>query len=73
MPPNTLDKIKDFVRQNKKINYTVLPADSADMPDPYNRVNAIPCSFFIDPQGKIKIATEGLISLGEVKAILQAE
>ncbi len=73
MPPNTIDKIRDFVRQNKKINYTILPADAADMPAPYNQVNAIPCSFFIDPQGKIKIATEGLISLGEVKAILQAE
>ncbi|MHC4912244.1 MAG: peroxiredoxin family protein [Planctomycetota bacterium] len=73
MPPNTIEKIKDFVKQNKKINYTVLPADTADMPAPYNKVNAIPCSFFIDPQGKIKIATEGLISLGEVKAILQAK
>lgn len=73
MPPNTIDKIKDFVRQNKKINYTVLPADVADMPGPYNKVNAIPCSFFVDPQGKIKLATEGLISLPEVQGILAAE
>lgn len=73
MPSNTIDKIKDFVRQNKEINYTILPADADDMPAPYSQVNAIPCSFFIDAQGKIKIATEGLISLGEVKAILQAE
>jgi thiol-disulfide isomerase/thioredoxin len=73
MPPNTIEKIKDFVRQNKKINYTILPADAADMPAPYSQVRGIPCSFFIDPQGKIKIATEGLISLGEVKAILRAE
>jgi thiol-disulfide isomerase/thioredoxin len=73
MPPNTIDKIKDFVKQNKEINYTVLPAEVAQMPDPYNRVNAIPCSFFIDTEGKIKLATEGLISLREVKAILQAK
>lgn len=73
MPPNTIDRIKEFVRQNKEINYTILPADAAQMPDPYNRVNAIPCSFFIDPEGKIKLATEGLISLREVRAILAAE
>jgi thiol-disulfide isomerase/thioredoxin len=73
MPPNTVDRIREFVRQNRKINYTVLPADVDQMPAPYNQVNAIPCSFFIDPDGKIKLATEGLISLREVRAILAAE
>lgn len=73
MPPNTVERIRDFVRQNRKINYTILAVDADRMPAPYNQVNAIPCSFFIDPQGKIKFATEGLISLGEVRAILAAE
>jgi len=73
MPPNTIDRIREFVRQNRKINYAVLPADAADMPAPYNQVNAIPCSFFIDPQGKIKLATEGMMSLPEIRAILLAE
>jgi len=36
-------------------------------------VSAIPSSFFIDPDGKIKLATMGLISLGEIEAILEAE
>ena len=73
MPPNTLERIKNFMQQNQTINYTVLPARASDMPAPYNQVNAIPCSFFVDPQGKIKLATEGLISLPEVKAILEAD
>ncbi|UCF44493.1 MAG: TlpA family protein disulfide reductase [Planctomycetota bacterium] len=73
MPPNTAEQIKDFVQQNKKINYTVLPADAADMPAPYSQVRAIPSSFFIDPEGKIKLATEGMMSLPEIRAILQAE
>jgi hypothetical protein len=43
------------------------------MPSPFNRISSIPCSFFIDPEGKIKLATEGLISLNEIKAVLQAK
>jgi peroxiredoxin len=71
-PPETTKKVKDFVEQNK-INYTVFSTDAAAMPPPFSRVSGIPCSFFIDSEGKIKLATEGLLSLGEIKAILQAE
>jgi peroxiredoxin len=62
--------VKSFVEQ-EKINYTVL-LDRGTLPAPYNGVNAIPSSFFIDPEGKIKLATTGLISLEEIKAILKA-
>lgn len=71
-PPETAEKVKNFVEQ-AKINYTVFSADAAAMPSPFNRVSSIPCSFFINPEGEIKLATEGLLSLGEIKAILQAE
>jgi peroxiredoxin len=71
-PPETTKKVEDFVKQNK-INYTVFSIDPRTMPSPFSRLTGIPCSFFIDPEGKIKLATEGLLSLGEIKAILQAE
>jgi peroxiredoxin len=71
-PPETAEKVKSFVEQNK-INYTVFSTDPSAMPLPFSRVSAIPCSFFINPEGKIKLATEGLLSLGEIKAILAAE
>jgi peroxiredoxin len=71
-PPETTDKVKDFVKQNK-VNYTVFSIDPDVMPSPFNNVSTIPCSFFIDPEGKIKLATQGLLSLGEIKAIFQAE
>jgi peroxiredoxin len=71
-PLETTEKVKNFVEQNK-INYTVFSTDKGAMPSPFNRVSGIPCSFFIDSEGKIKLATEGLLSLGEIKAILQAE
>ncbi len=65
-----LDLVTKFVPQ-AKINYTVL-TDPGALPGPYNTINSIPCSFFIDPEGKIKLATSGLISFGEIKAVLQA-
>ncbi len=71
-PYETAETVKNFAKQNK-INYTVFCADADTMPSPFSRISAIPCSFFIDKQGKIKFATEGMLSLGEIKAILRAE
>jgi peroxiredoxin len=58
---------------DRKINYTVISANILAMPSPYNSIMSIPCNFFIDPEGKIKLATEGVLSLDAIKAILQAE
>jgi len=63
--------VANFVARTR-MNYTVL-VDPGSLPEPYNAVSAIPSSFFIDPEGKIKLATMGLISLGEIEAILEAE
>jgi peroxiredoxin len=63
--------LKKFAAE-RKINYTIL-SDPGTMPLPFNLTNAIPCSFFIDTDGKIKLATIGLVSLGEIKAILRAK
>jgi peroxiredoxin len=71
-PPETTEKVKNFVKQNK-INYTVFSTDAVTLPPLFGRVSTIPCSFFINPEGKIKLATEGLLSLDEIRAILQAE
>ncbi len=71
-PRETAEKVKNFVEKNN-INYTAFSARTSAMPPPYNRVSSIPCNFFIDPDGKIKLATEGLMSLGDIKAILNAE
>jgi len=65
------DIVKAFVARTS-INYTVV-LDHGALPGPYNTINAIPSSFFIDPEGKIKLATSGLLSLEEIRAILEAE
>jgi peroxiredoxin len=71
-----LDVAKRFIA-DQEINYTVL-LDKGNMPEPYGVMRiysrtGVPCSFFISPDGKIKLATSGLLSLSEMKAILQAE
>ena len=71
-PRETSEKVKNFVKRNR-INYTVFSTDMGAMPSPFSRIAGFPSAFFIDKQGKIKLATEGLLSLGEIKAILQAE
>ncbi len=68
--------VKKFIAE-WRMNYTVL-LDKGNMPTPFGfmrvyRTSGVPCSFFIDAEGKIKFATAGLISLDEIKAILQAE
>lgn len=70
------DLVKGFVAK-QRINYTVL-LDKGDMPNPFGvmriyRTTGIPGSFFINPEGKIKLATAGMLSLDSIKAILQAE
>ena len=63
--------VKSFVEQ-AKMNYTIL-IDRGALPEPYSTISAIPSSFFIDRQGKIKFSTTGVVSLDEVKAILDAD
>ena len=69
--------------ENKKvvdevgINYTVL-LETGEMPEPFGvmriyKTTGIPCSFYIDPEGKIKLATSGMTTAREIKAILKAE
>ncbi len=72
MPPNTTEVVKGFV-ERQRINYTVLSVNRSDVSTPYNQISGIPSSFFIDPEGKIKLATLGVLSSDTIKAILQAK
>jgi peroxiredoxin len=60
-----------------KMNYTIL-LDKGNMPAPFGVMRiystvGIPGSFFVDPEGKVKLATSGTLSFGEIKAILNAD
>jgi len=65
------NQVKKFTA-DKKLNYTVFSYNTRAMSAPYSQVAGIPSAIFISPEGKMKLATEGLVSFGEIKAILQA-
>jgi len=75
----TMDNKKNvlsFVR-DRNINYTVILQKSS-MPEPFGvmrlfSTTGIPCSFFINPEGKIKIATTGLVHFEQMKNIVNAQ
>ena len=65
------DVLRNFAAK-KDMNYTVVtPAES--LPVPFSNVRSIPTTFFIDPNGKIKLTALGLVPLDEAKAIVEAE
>jgi len=63
--------LKDFVTK-KSIPYTVL-SGSGPLPAPFGEVKYIPSSFYIDPEGKFKLAATGLVPTGDAEAIVQAQ
>ncbi|MFC1677384.1 TlpA disulfide reductase family protein [Planctomycetota bacterium] len=73
-PNNTTAMIERFMkRYGKRINYAITPVDITTLPAPFDYVQYIPGAFFIDPAGRIKLATSGVIPLHDMQLILQAE
>ena len=67
-----IDTVRNFVN-TKGINYTVASLGNTYLPGPFANVNAIPTSFFIDPDGKIKSVVVQSLNLEQIKAILNAK
>ncbi len=64
--------LKHFA-DSRKINYTIATIGNNALPSPFADVSAIPTTFFIDRNGKIKLAATGLVTLKESMAILETE
>jgi peroxiredoxin len=64
--------LKNFVAQYQ-LNYTVLSSAGTTLPSPYGEVQNIPSAFFIDPEGKIKLATMGMLPRADINKILDAK
>jgi peroxiredoxin len=58
--------------EKEKINYTVVSYWGV-LPEPFGNVRAIPTTFFIRPDGTLKLVAEGTMQLGETKSIILAE
>ncbi|OHB67934.1 MAG: hypothetical protein A2Y76_07765 [Planctomycetes bacterium RBG_13_60_9] len=63
--------LKNFAAQNQ-LNFTVLSSAGASMPSPYADVEVVPSAFVIDPEGKIRLATRGLLPRSDIEKILNA-
>ena len=66
------ERLKQFV-ESKGINYTIASLGDSPLPKPFADVTSIPTTFFIDPEGKIKFAAVGLVSLADAKVIMNVE
>ena len=63
--------LKEFA-SNENINYTIL-SGTAQLPAPFGEVKSIPSSFYVDPEGKFKLATTGLVPAGDAEAIVRVQ
>jgi peroxiredoxin len=66
------DLVKSFASQYQ-LNYTVMPGDGTTLPSPYADIEYIPSAFFVDPEGKIKLATRGTLPRADINKILEAK
>ena len=66
------EHLKNFAA-SKGINYTVASLGDSPLPKPFADVTSIPTTFFIDPNGKIKFAAVGMVSLADAKVIMNTQ
>lgn len=67
----TAEHLKQFAA-SATMDYSVVPLGAATLSSPFTDVRSIPTTFFIDRDGTIKLAVEGMVSAREAKAILHA-
>jgi len=65
------DVVKAMAR-DRDLNYTVI-SNKGVLPEPLSGIRGYPSAFFVKPDGTLKLATEGGLRLGEMKAIILAE
>jgi len=65
------DVVKSMA-DDRNINYTVVSYKGV-LPEPFSSIRGYPSTFFIRPDGTLKLVVEGGASLGEFKSIILAE
>ncbi|HNY78443.1 MAG: TlpA disulfide reductase family protein [Sedimentisphaerales bacterium] len=64
--------LKEYA-QKENLSFTVLSGGGSSLPAPFGEVQFVPSTFFIDPQGRFKVAATGLVPAEDAKAIVQAQ
>lgn len=65
------NKVRE-VAEKEEMTYTVI-SYKGKLPEPFNIIRGIPTTFYIRPDGTLKLVVEGACQLGEMKAIILAE
>ncbi len=63
-------RVKEFAEQ-QRINYTVISTQKI-LPRPFSQIGYIPTTFVINPEGQIKAAMQSMLTLDDMKALIQA-
>jgi peroxiredoxin len=63
--------VKTFAAE-QGVNFTIL-TNSGDLPAPFDQVKSSPTTFFVGPDGKFKLAIEGMVPTADAQAIVQAQ
>ncbi len=71
-PPVNADTIRQYALANPDITFPMCVAASDSLPSPFSQVDSAPCSFFITPEGRIKIVALGLVPQDDIKSLLAA-
>jgi thiol-disulfide isomerase/thioredoxin len=69
---NSEEVVRQFVQQNGTFNYPVAAVDKDSLPAPFNASEYIPATFWIAPDGTLKLTTVGVVPLSDMKAIVKA-
>lgn len=73
MPIVNDETIRQFSQAHPDLTFPLCVASMDAVPGPYNLIGSVPCSFFITPEGRIKITALGFVPQADIKSILEAD
>jgi hypothetical protein len=65
----SLDRLEKFSRDAGLSGQDVQMGKIEELPEPYSLPDGFPCLFFVDAQGRLKLAATGLIPTLQVEAL----
>jgi thiol-disulfide isomerase/thioredoxin len=67
---DNIEMLKEFAAKNE-MNYPIFYMDTNAVPMPFNLNMFVPCSYFVNPQGGLKVGLEEIITFKDLKKILE--
>jgi len=68
---DNIEMLREFTAKNE-MKYPIFYMDPNDVPKPFNQNMFVPCSYFVSPQGSLKVGLEEIIILRDLKKLVEA-